>query len=725
MATRARLLGTGSQLLALGVCAALGFALFAFVDLTPRVESDFFFSSDDPQLEQSARIAREFGYAPQVFVAVRSGTLASRRYLIALRDLTSDLGRVEGVVDARSITHGLEKPGDIAEQDPREVFEDLDDRPFFKRLLLAPDRSATFVVLTLREDGVDATVAAIDQVLDRHDRPDFRLGASGVPYVSEHMRRRLSDELQFFSLVAFGAFALIVSLLFRSAAVVVGTMVAALTACFGTFLVRALLGMRTDILAPNLWTIAFVLTLSHVVYLAAEWRQLARRNGTRAVSESIRFVGPASMWSLAANLLGFGSLLFVSAEPLRQFGLSGVIAAVAALASAYLVFPPFLRAADPGSAAPTSAEQRASRFFTSPHPRIAAVAIVAALLLVPFAWRVTTDPSLPSYFADGDRLRSGLEAIDRSSGSSPLDVVVENTRGGRLDNGDAFDRLTALQRGLERHPDVGSVLSIALLMEETKRPWYSFLFSWDTRLDALDSDKSGRIGRTFMSRDRERGRFVLRMKEFARDRPRAHVVREIEGIVRAHGFRPAMVSGLYTLQGELSKLVEGSVIRGLAGLIALFGVIVFCVTRSIRTTVVMTSSLTLPPFAMFGIVGLFGMPVDIISAPAANVALPLGIDEMIHLGYAVRRQQAGGRDRTWAVWGEALRRLWAPILASMLIVGSGFSLFLFSGFPPTQRLGVLVCLGALLTDLVVLLILPVLATRRFLRSGSSPAGGDR
>jgi hypothetical protein len=186
-----------------------------------------------------------------------------------------------------------------------------------------------------------------------------------------------------------------------------------------------------------------------------------------------------------------------------------------------------------------------------------------------------------------------------------------------------------------------------------------------------------------------------------------------------------MVSGLYTLQGELSKLVEGSVIRGLAGLIALFGVIVFCVTRSIRTTVVMTSSLTLPPFAMFGIVGLFGMPVDIISAPAANVALPLGIDEMIHLGYAVRRQQAGGRDRTWAVWGEALRRLWAPILASMLIVGSGFSLFLFSGFPPTQRLGVLVCLGALLTDLVVLLILPVLATRRFLRSRPSPARGDR
>jgi predicted RND superfamily exporter protein len=53
--------------------------------------------------------------------------------------------------------------------------------------------------------------------------------------------------------------------------------------------------------------------------------------------------------------------------------------------------------------------------------------------------------------------------------------------------------------------------------------------------------------------------------------------------------------------------------------------------------------------------------------------------------------------------------MWRPIVASMLIVASGFALFLLSDFPPTQRLGVLVCVGAVLTDLVVLLVLPALA----------------
>lgn len=711
---RSRLLGTASQRLATAVCGGLGLALVLLVDLTPRVEGDFFFSSDDPQFRQSAEITKEFGSAEQVFVAAHSTRLASRRYLTSLRDLTHDLARLDGVADARSLTHGPEDPADIGERDPEDVFEDLADSPFWSGLLLAPDRSATFVVLRLSDTdtGHEATVSAIDDVLARYERPGFELAVTGVPYVSEHIRRQLARELWRFSLAAFAAFALLIGLLFRSAAVVAGTMVAALTACFATFLVRALFGMPVDILTPNLWTIAFVLTLSHVVYLTAEWQQGGRGAGRRAaIAAAMRRVAPASAWSLFANLLGFASLMFVTAKPLRQFGLSGAMAAVLAMACAYVLFPPFLRAAARKPERTASAERGPARFFTTRHPRWAAVAVIVAALLAPFAWRVNTDPSLPTYFADGGPVRIGLERIDEAAGSSPLDLVVEDARGGQLDDDDAFERLEAAHRALERHPDVGSVVSIALLMAETERPWYSFLLSWERRLDRLDSPEHGRIGRTFLSDDRRRGRFILRMRELARDRPRAEVVADIAETVRGHGLEPVLIAGLYPMQGELSELVGDSVRGSLAGLIALFGVIVFLVTRSAWTAAAMTACLLLPPFVLFGAVGLLGMPVDIISAPAANVALPLGIDEMIHLGYALRRSRRPGQ-RGWPPWSEALDRLWRPILASALIVASGFSLFLLSSFPPTARLGLLVCAGVVVTDLVVLVVMPALATAR-------------
>lgn len=692
-----RLLRTPSQWIAIAVCAALGGALFAFVDLTPEVEADFFFSSDDPQLDSARRIEREFAAAPQIFIAARTEQLFSGQSLQRIRSLTADLARVDGVIDVRSLTHG---PEDV---------EDATEGAFWSRLLLAPDRSASFIVLRLGDKDHGQIIGAIDEVLDQHRRPGFELSASGVPYVTEHIRRQLTGELRRFSIAAFVAFGLLVAVLFRSAAVVLGTLVAALTASFATFLVRAMVGMRTDILAPNLWTIAFVLTISHIVYLTAHWRRQARQSaGGDAVNAAIRYVGPVSAWSLLANLLGFASLIFVSAKPLRQFGLSGVIAAILATVCAYVVYPAFLRAAHPGRERSGGVARRLERFFGAPHPRLALAILAVALAAAPFAWRVNTDPSLPSYFAEGDRIRSGIEAIDRAGGSSPLDVVVADAGNQRLDDDEMEDRLQVLQRRLERHRDVGSVLSIALLMGEAERPWYSFLFSWETKVDQLDKPEYGRVGRTFITADRRRARFILRMEEGSRSRPRETVVREIREIVRDQGFRAVAVGGLYPLQGELSTLVEGSVLRGLGGLIAAFGVIVLIVTRSVRTALTMSICLAVTPLALFGMVGLFRMPLDIIAAPAANVALPLGIDEMIHLGHRVRHARRHAHDG-WEAWREALADMWRPIVASMLIVASGFALFLLSDFPPTQRLGVLVCIGAVMTDLVVLVMLPAMA----------------
>ena len=92
---RSRLFGSLSQWAALALCAALGFALVFFVDLTPEIEANFFFSRSDPQAQSSRRIEKEFGAAPQIFVAVRSRELVSRPYLLRLRELTNDLQDVK------------------------------------------------------------------------------------------------------------------------------------------------------------------------------------------------------------------------------------------------------------------------------------------------------------------------------------------------------------------------------------------------------------------------------------------------------------------------------------------------------------------------------------------------------------------------------------------------------------------------------------------------------
>jgi len=133
---RSRLFGSFSQ------WAALGFALVFFVDLTPEIEANFFFSRSDPQAQSSGRIEKEFGAAPQIFVAVRSRELVSRPYLLRLRELTNDLQDVKRRGRCALDYRCPEEPEKIAERDPPAVFQDLIESPFWSRLLLAPDRSA-------------------------------------------------------------------------------------------------------------------------------------------------------------------------------------------------------------------------------------------------------------------------------------------------------------------------------------------------------------------------------------------------------------------------------------------------------------------------------------------------------------------------------------------------------------------------------------------------------
>src|SRR5687768_1656646 len=128
---RPRFLRTPGQWAALLTALVLGAALALFVDLEPRVEADFFFAADDPQVRASRGIESRFGSTPQVFVAVRSRSLESKETLRAVRDLTDALAALPGVAGARSLSHGPLDPDAVEERKPEKVLRKVRKRPFW------------------------------------------------------------------------------------------------------------------------------------------------------------------------------------------------------------------------------------------------------------------------------------------------------------------------------------------------------------------------------------------------------------------------------------------------------------------------------------------------------------------------------------------------------------------------------------------------------------------
>lgn len=724
------------------VAAALVAGVFLRVDLAPRVEADFFFAPGDPQLRESRELAERYpGGGELVIVRAEAPDVGSAGYDVGSAGYEA---RVDSLGDALSELPGVSQVFSVAEEDP--------SSPLWSRILVpagdseAGTRAATATNLALRvddlalrADGGDpaALTREIDATLADHERDNFRLLASGVPVIVELIRRGLARDLGVFSTAALLVFGLVATVVYRNAYVVAGTMLSCICACAGTLLATGAAGVGVGLLTANIVTVVFVLTLSHTVFLTAAWRRAVGRTGVEGgspvadgvgspVAQAARRTIRPALWCMATTAAGFGSLWMASAKPLRELGIAGAMGTVVALACAFTVLPAWLR----GAAARGAARGAGDRTQAAP-ARLRADAVgrrLAALDLPARPWalaltgivvvvvgtgvfRLNTDPGLLSYFDPDGPIRPGLAAIDREGGSAPLLLAVGAADGARLDDDEGYRRMWQLQDSLEADPATGIVLSPAPILGHARTlPLANFL-PISMLIGFLERPEFGGIARGFVSEDRTEVLYSVRMVEGGRDEPRDAVIARLAELAEEAGLAVNATGGLYELQDRLGKLVAGSLRVGLGGLLGLFLLVGFLVARSAWTATAMLACLAAVPALVLGAFGHLGVAVDIVTSPAANVALAMGVDSMIHLVTRVRRL-GDGRARLGGPWRVARNDLVRPVATACAVICAGFGIFALSDFPPTRRFGAAVILGTVAATAAALAVLPGLMARR-------------
>jgi len=681
------------------------FVLSRYVDLTPSVGEDFFFSSDDPHYQADTQISKTFKRKDiQIIISV-GGDIFSSEYQKKIKHLSELLVTIEGIAGVKSLTHG-----------PQDIFN-ARQSPFWRRLLISKDNRSSNVMIFIKNFNDVKVIRRVEALATSLNDPNFRLKISGSPYISELIRRNLLNDLKTFSTLAFALFGLMVVLVFHSWRIFIGMVVCCLNAASLTFMLSQILNIKVGLLTANLATITFVLTLSHIVFLTFNWKNIYKMNSFdgHAVDRAVEITRWASFWCMFTTLLGFISLLFVPAQPLRELGISGSLATAIAFIIVYSMYPAFLRLEEAeyveSDASLKNFYEKSFAFVGKLHTPV--VILIMGIIIVTIAklWELNTDPSLLSYFSEQSEIREGLEYIDQTGGSNPLVIVIQSNSGELLNTSHAYKKLLDLQNALEQHPSVGTIISIPSLMAEARRAPLSFLFSWERLIQMLEKPQYDRIAESFISKDRRQGLYLIRMKEFGREKSRLEIIEELNRIVEAHGFRPSLVGGNYTLQGKLSKLVAESLVYSLGRLISIFAIIAFIFGRSLRISLAMTLSISIIPLCILGIIGYFKIPLDIICAPAANVALGMGIDNMIHMVNIFHRSYRKEETNTQH-WAYVTKRMWHPIITSMLIICAGFGIFFFSSFPPTQRFGGSIVFGSMVAAFTALFIFPLLAKQK-------------
>ena len=111
-----------------------------------------------------------------------------------------------------------------------------------------------------------------------------------------------------------------------------------------------------------------------------------------------------------------------------------------------------------------------------------------------------------------------------------------------------------------------------------------------------------------------------------------------------------------------------------------------------------------PVVVVFGVMGMYGIKVDIGSMMTASVAMGIAVDDTIHYLTWYRQALGEGQTRKSAI-KYAYDKVATAMTQTTLIGGLGLFAFAFSTFTPTQRFGTLMLFllgAALVGDLIVL-----------------------
>lgn len=184
----------------------------------------------------------------------------------------------------------------------------------------------------------------------------------------------------------------------------------------------------------------------------------------------------------------------------------------------------------------------------------------------------------------------------------------------------------------------------------------------------------------------------------------------------------AEVTGPVRVYTDMVREVQATQLRSFAtAAVVVFGLVAFFL-RSLAWALAAMVPTLLPVITTLGIMGLWGIYLDMGTAMVAAVVLGIAIDDTVHLLVQYRRRRDAGVRPARAVQAS-VRHVGRAVVTTSLALSSGFFVLMLSSWESVASFGFLsgvAILGAMVADLVVLpaLVAAVASPRRCRRAGT-------
>lgn len=722
------------------IAVALAFVAFVDVEIDTRIE--IWFLDGDTAVETYDRYVERFETDEFAAVAVVADDVFDAdvlRTVDALSDALAELGPVVSVQSLATAEH-VESDGQTLEVGPLlqggvpetdEALEALRATVHADRLLrglVTDDDTATVLVVAHRpfDDLADKAQFAID-VRDVASEyvPREQLRVAGNAFVEEALQTYTLHDMQLLAPLIVLAIILITFALFRDIwCTIVPTVIVGLT-LGSTIGLAGVVGMKLNIITTIVMPLAVAVGVADSVHLLSGFRErlgegVPPKDAMRRAWAELLFPCLITTATTAAGLL---SLMAANLKPIRQFGWMGAATVVFALIYTLVLVPAVFTLVRPPAPKPRDSGTM-SRILAAVantawrHHKIVLAGLVVLVGLSAYgATRIEVGADFSAYFKPDDPLFVDSRYIDEHlGGTGSVDLMVEAPD---VRTPEILAALDEFDGYISQNPAVRSTDSPATLVMTLHERYfgdperYRLPDSLAAAAQLLSQTEGTRINESLFTVDytatRVRGR--IRSSDY-RELVLAMDTIEADTAIMFDGIAEAEITGLGKLIANLDRYIIRSQIRSFLLAFFVVGVLLGIFFRSVHFGLWAIVPNALPILLVLGVMGWFGVLLDVGTVMVASIMLGLIVDDTVHYLARYRREYlalspdalANAEERRKAALRTGVGTGGA-IATTSVILACGFWVSLFASFQPNINFG-LMCgaatMIALICDLVAL-----------------------
>lgn len=567
----------------------------------------------------------------------------------------------------------------------------------------------------------------------------------GANMIADDMIGFIKSDLLVYGLSVLALLSFSLWLFFRQVRwIVLPMFICAVSAIFTTG-IFGMFGWEVTVISSNYIALQLIITISTVIHLVVSYREFYAKHPKYSQNQliylTLRDKFSPSFWAIFTTVIGFSSLMSADIKPVIMLGIMMSAGISVSLVLAFLLFGSVN--ANLKKLAPVRTFENSFK-FTKYCANLALnsrkIIYVVCVLVVCFGVygisKIKVENSFIGYFKESTQIRQGMQIIDtKLGGTIPVDVIVKfkesEPKQEKTDEKDDFESefendaksakywfnsyhtrvAEKIHDYLKEQNFVGNVSSLATLIKAIKElnNGVSDDFLLAAMYEKLPLEYKKILLSPYVSVENDELRFSLRIVDSDPKLRRNLFLKELrEGLLELtkNDNVSIEVVGMMVLYNNMLQNLLSSQVDTFGLTVAILFVIFCFVFRSIKLATIAIVSNLIPLCTLFGVMGFFGIPLDVMSITIAAISIGIGVDDIIHYIHRFKEELL-----TKDVF-ESIKAAHASIGYAMyytsFTIFLGFSVMITSNFIPTIYFGLLTDLVMVFMLLGALIILPSL-----------------